>query len=240
MCDFVWCMCCGIGWCVWCGVVWWDGVRCLLCPLWGKPQGCISILERLFSSFPVYDLWLCLLVQIDICIDALIMASACVVHMHQCVLEFEVAYRWMNRSSANMSSRIVQCVVVWRGVAWRGMAWRMAAVMSLDAAGPPLDGEFSLDLVTHHFERQCESVITGNPQVMDVQDMLRNLRLHEVVLRILETWPDSDPEVSVNDVSPPLYTFLTAFCQCNPKNQAALYSDNSLHLFAQQLPENVV
>ena len=96
----------------------------------------------------------------------------------------------------------------------------------------------SLDCRTRHFEKQCDALLSHNDEVMDVQDILRALRLHEGVIKILEVGLSESGLAA--DMNATLYAFLVAFCENNPKNQAALYSDSSIRLFALQLRENVV
>ena len=68
------------------------------------------------------------------------------------------------------------------------------------------------------------------------QDLLRILTLHKTAINILAA-TSAYAEASAQ-MSGPLYSFLIAFCEKNPKNQAALASAEGLQLFLGQLHEN--
>ena len=71
-----------------------------------------------------------------------------------------------------------------------------------------------------------------------VQDILRTLKVHEMMCSILESVASSG-EAS-DEISAPIYTFLRGFCASHPKNQVALYKSGSLLFFVRQLPEDQV
>ena len=131
----------------------------------------------------------------------------------------------------------------WAEVMLKEMQWFMSKLRvnpSTPTTVPPKPAQgYSLSLSQHHFERQCESVMQGTDEVMDVQDMLRSLKVHDAILKILEAEPD-DSEPDEETLPPVMYGFLTAFCEDNPKNQAALCTDSSLRTFAGQLTDDVV
>ena len=85
-----------------------------------------------------------------------------------------------------------------------------------------------------------EARATSEPQalvppqsVAEMQDILRNLKMHQIAISILEATAD-DP-AAASKMNSSLYNFLIGFCKQSAKNQAALYTDKSLHLFTRQV-----
>ena len=95
---------------------------------------------------------------------------------------------------------------------------------------------FSLNLTAHHFERQCESIVTSSADVLSMQDILRILKLDRIGVGILAAVAGAP---AAHRLKTALYSFLKRFCHNNPKNQAALYAPESLRLFVSHLPDNV-
>ena len=96
----------------------------------------------------------------------------------------------------------------------------------------------TLNCFDMHFERSCKSIGTERETVLEIQDILRVLKLHKIAINILGAI--SKDAAAGPKMSGPLYSFMIAFCNKNPKNQVVLYTEESLQLFLRNVSENEV
>ena len=99
-------------------------------------------------------------------------------------------------------------------------------------------GYWSLNSGDLHFERRCNAIGTEAEDIIEIQDIFRALKLHKIVISILQAI--SKESETASKMCGSLYDFLIAFCTKNPKNQVALYTEESLELFLRRKPANPV
>ena len=79
--------------------------------------------------------------------------------------------------------------------------------------------ELYLNCADTHFARHCKVVDTPMEHLLQIQDLLRVLRLHNIAINILVAVCTDD--ATAQEMNRPLYDLLIAFCTKNPKNQVA-------------------